>query len=104
MPSGRRRSMKRAVLLWVAFFGGACTSDTTAPANALVGTWGGAGLLLTASPSSVQAEFDCDAAEFPGALSPNADGEFVLPGTRSRISASVQIGAQGVASNDTITI
>jgi hypothetical protein len=52
----------------------------------------------------VHAAFDCDDAEFPGALSPNADGEFVLPGTRSRISASVQIGAQGVASNDTIRI
>jgi hypothetical protein len=66
--------------------------------------WGGAGLLLGANRSSVHAAFDCDAAEFPGALSANADGEFVLPGTRSRISASVQIGAQGMASKDTIRI
>jgi len=97
--------MKRAILVWLAFFGVACTSDTTAPAaNALVGTWGGAGLLLTANRSSVRAQFDGDAAEFPGPLSPNLDGEFVLPGTRSRINASVQIGAQGATSNDTITI
>lgn len=96
--------MRRAVLLWLAFVGVACTSDTTAPAKVLVGSWGGAGLLLVANRSSVHAAFDCDAAEFPGALSPNADGEFVLPGTKSRISAAVQIGAQGVASKDTIRI
>ena len=96
--------MKRAVLLSLALFGVACTPDSTAPSNVLVGTWGGAGLQLIASRSSVQAKFDCDAAEFPGPLSPNPDGEFVLPGTRSRVSASVQIGAQGVTSNDTITI
>jgi len=97
--------MKRAVLLLLMFFGVACSSDTTAPpANVLVGTWGGAGLLLTTNRSSVHAQFDCDAAEFPGPLSPNLNGEFVLPGTRSRINASVQIGAQGATSNDTITI
>jgi hypothetical protein len=97
--------MNRAILVWLAFFGVACTSDTTAPpANALVGTWGGPGLLLTANHSSVHAQFDCDDAEFPGPLSPNLDREFVLPGTRSRINASVQIGAQGATSNDTITI
>jgi hypothetical protein len=97
--------MKRTMLVWLAFFGVACTSNTTGPSpNVLIGTWGGAGLQLTASRSSVKAEFDCDAAEFPGPLSPNSDGEFVLPGTRSRIISSVQIGAQGVSTNDTITI
>ena len=97
--------MKRAILLLLIFSGVACTSDTTAPpANVLVGTWGGAGLLLTGNRSSVHAEFDCDNAEFPGPLSPNADGEFVLPGTTSHINASVHIGAQGVTSSDTITI
>ena len=52
----------------------------------------------------MHAQFDCDDAEFPGPLSPNLNREFVLPGTRSRINASVQIGAQGTTSNDTITI
>jgi len=99
-----RRSMKRAVLLWLAFLGAACSSDSTAPANVLVGTWGGTGLLLTANRSSVRAQFDCDVAEFPGPLSPNSSGQFVLPGTRSPLNASVQIGAQGIASSDTITI
>jgi hypothetical protein len=97
--------MKRAVLLFPVFFGAACTSDTTAPrANVLVGTWGGAGLLLTAQRSTVHAVFDCDDAEFPAPLSLNSNGEFVLPGTTSRSSASVKIGAHGVASGDTITI
>ncbi|HEY2851223.1 MAG TPA: hypothetical protein VGJ18_00155 [Gemmatimonadaceae bacterium] len=97
--------MKRTILVWLAFFGVACTSDTTGPsANVLIGTWGGAGLQLTANRSSVKAEFDCDAAEFLGPLSPNLDGEFVLPATRSHINASVQIGAQGATSNDTIAI
>ena len=97
--------MKRAILMWLAFLGVACTSDTTAPpTNALVGTWGGAGLLLTANHSSVHAQFDCDDAEFPGPLSLNAAREFVLPGTTSRVNSSVQIGAQGTSANDTITI
>ena len=58
--------MNRAILMWVAFLGVACTSDATAPrANALVGTWGGAGLLLSSNHSIVHAQFDCDDAEFP---------------------------------------
>jgi hypothetical protein len=97
--------MKQAVLIFLVFLGAACTSDTTAPpANELIGTWGGAGLLLTAERSSVHAVFDCDDAEFPAPLSLNSNGEFVLPGTVSRISASVQIGAHGVASGDAISI
>ena len=97
--------MKRATLLFMMFFGAACTSDTTAPpANELIGTWGGAGLLLTAERLSVHAVFDCDDAEFPAPLSLNSNGEFVLPGTARRISASVHIGAHGVASGDTISI
>lgn len=96
--------MKRAVPVWLVFFAVACTSDTAPQANVLIGTWGGAGLSLTANRSSVQAEFDCDDAEFPGPLIPNLDGEFVLPGTRSRANAAVQISAQGVASSDTIRI
>lgn len=97
--------MKRAGLLFLVFFGAACKSDTTAaPANELIGTWGGPGLLLTAERSSVHAIFDCDEAQFPAPLRVNSNGEFVLPGTVSRISASVQIGAQGVASGDTISI
>ena len=98
--------MNRVVLLSVvALFGAACRSETTAPpANVLIGTWGGAGLLLTTDRSSVHAVFDCDAADFPGPLSLNSTGEFVLPGTASHISPSVQIGARGVASGDTVTI
>jgi hypothetical protein len=98
--------MKRAVLLSVlAFCAAACASDTTAPpANVLTGTWGGAGILLTADRSSVHATFDCDAADFPAPLRLDANGEFVLPGTSSHIGASVQIGARGVASGDTITV
>jgi len=97
--------MKRAVLLLLVAFGAGCGSDTTAPpANILFGTWGGAGLQLTAGRSSVRATFECDEAEFPAPLSLNSSGEFVLPGTTSHISASVQIGAHGTASGDTITI
>jgi hypothetical protein len=97
--------MKRAVLLFLVFCGAACTADTTAPpASVLVGTWGGAGLLITAQRLSVHAVFNCDDAEFPAPLTLNSNGEFVLPGTASRSSASVQIGAHGAASGDTITI
>ena len=97
--------MKRAMLLLLALSAAACTSDTTAPvSNVLVGTWGGAGLLLSAQRSSVRAEFGCDEAEFPAPIRLNTNGEFVLPGTVSHVSASVQIGAQGAASGDTITI
>ena len=97
--------MKRAVPLFLVFFAAGCSSDTTAPAgNVLVGTWGGAGLLLAAGRSSVHATFECDQADFPAPLSLNSSGEFVLPGTTSRVSASVQIGAHGAASGDTITI
>lgn len=96
--------MKRATLLVLAFFGVGCASDTTAPADVLVGTWGGPGLLLTANRSSVHAEFDCDEVDFPAPLTPNSDGEFVLPGTTSHVIASVHFGAQGVASSDTITL
>jgi hypothetical protein len=97
--------MKRTVLLFLVFFGAACTSDTTAPpANVLVGTWGGAGLLLTAQRSTVRAVFDCDDAEFAAPLSLNPNGEFVLPGTASRSSVSLKIGAHGVVYGDTITI
>ena len=97
--------MKRPVLLFLTLFAAACTSDTTAPpANELIGTWGGAGLLLIAERSSVHAVFDCDDAEFPAPLTLNSNGEFVLPGTASRSRASVQIGAHGVASGDTISI
>lgn len=96
--------MRRVALLTLLFAAG-CTSNTTAPAaNVLVGTWGGAGLLLTADRSSVHADFDCDAADFHAPLSLNSRGEFVLPGTASRVSASVQMGAHGAASGDTITI
>src|SRR6476660_1051790 len=102
---GRRRFMKRAVLLCPVFLAAACTSDTTAPsANVLIGTWGGAGLLVTAQRSTVHAAFDCDDAEFPAPLRLDSSGEFVLPGTARRHSASVQIGAYGTASGDTITI
>lgn len=97
--------MKRAVLVFLMLFGAACASDTTAPAaDVLVGKWGGAGLLLTADRSRVQAAFNCDAAEFQAPLRPNSNGEFVLPGTTILSNTSVQIGAQGVASGDTITI
>ena len=97
--------MNRAILMSLACLGVACTSDATAPrADVLVGTWGGAGLLLTANHSSVHAQFDCDDAEFPGPLSLNVDGKFALPGTRSRTNSSVQIGAQGAVANETIRI
>ena len=97
--------MKRAAFVLLAILAAACGSDSTAPsANALIGTWGGAGLGLTADRSSVHATFDCDAADFPAPLRLNSLREFVLPGTVSHIAASVQIGAHGVVSGDTITI
>jgi hypothetical protein len=98
--------MKRAVLLSVlGFLAAACGSDTTAPSvNVLTGTWGGAGVSLTADRSTVHAVFECDAADFSAPLRLNQSGEFVLPGTASRVSGSVQIGARGVVSGDTVTI
>ena len=96
--------MKRAVPLLLALLA-ACSSDATAPsANVLTGTWGGPGLQLTGDRSSVHATFECDAADFPAPLRLDSNGEFVLPGTTSKVSASVHIGARGVASGDTIRI
>ena len=93
------------VLLALACLAAGCASDTTAPpANVLTGTWGGAGIQLTADRASVHATFDCDAADFPAPLALSSNGEFVLPGTASHISASVKIGARGVVSGDTVTV
>ena len=96
--------MRRAVLLYLVFLAAACSETTAAPANVLVGRWGGAGILLTADRSTVHAVFDCDAADFSAPLRLSPSGEFVLPGTASRGRASVQIGAHGDVSGDTITI
>ena len=82
----------------------ACSSDSTAPANTLVGRWGGSGLELTADHNVVRAQFQCDAAVFSAPLTPSGTGEFVLPGTVSVANSSVQLGARGVVSGATITL
>ena len=96
--------MRCLTMLFVALAVG-CTSDTTAPpANLLIGTWGGPGLQLTADRTSVHASFQCGGADFRAPLAPNSNGAFALPGTVSRNSPSVQIGAHGVVSGTSITI
>ena len=82
----------------------ACSLDSTAPVNTLIGRWGGPGLELTADHNLVRAQFQCDAAVFHAPLNPSGTGEFALPGTVSTTNGSVQVGARGLVSGATITL
>ena len=99
-------SLRRLVPLLVATMV-SCSREATQPselpANLVLGTYGGEGVEVVATATTVQVSFTCDGALFERPLLPWTDGRFMLGGAVSRAGTRwFAMTVQGAMSGDQI--
>lgn len=97
-----RRSVN-VVTAFIFFALAGCSSDATAPSNALIGQWGGSRVELVSSASAVTVRFPCGQLSGSGALVPDEGGSFTHTVRSTDPSSAETLSLEGVVNGDVVT-
>jgi hypothetical protein len=93
--------MKFLLVIAVVAFGG-CNTEPTAPANALIGQWGGNRVELVSATNGVTVRFPCGALVGNGALVPDDAGAFAHTVRAVNPPSSEPLALEGTVTGNTI--